>query len=73
MRPSVYPVDCGKTADRIRMLFPLLFLIFLNDLVELLASAGINVKAFANDMTIYIRVTSNIGVRRLQTAIDLII
>ena len=51
---------------------PLLFLIFLNDLVELLASAGINVKVFAEDMKIYVRVTSNIHVRRLQTALDLI-
>ena len=51
---------------------PLLFLIFLNDLVELLASAGISVKVFADDMKIYIRGTSNIDVRRLQTALDLI-
>ena len=32
---------------------PLLFLIFLNDLVELLASVGINVKVFADDIKIY--------------------
>ena len=51
---------------------PLLFLIFLNDLVELLASVGITVKVFADDMKIYIRVTSNIDVRRWQTALDLV-
>ena len=50
----------------------LLFLIFLNDLVELLASADINVKVFADDMKIYINVTSNIDVKGLQTALDLI-
>jgi len=37
--------------------------------VELLASVGINVKVFADDMKIYIRVTSNIDVRKFQTAI----
>ena len=33
---------------------PLLFLIFLNDLVELLASVGITVMDFADDMNIYL-------------------
>ena len=51
---------------------PLLFLIFLNDIVELLASVGINVKVFADDMKIYINVTSNIDVKGLQTALDVI-
>jgi len=38
---------------------PLLFLIFINDLIELIASVGISVKVFADDMKVYIRVTGN--------------
>jgi len=53
---------------------PLLFLIFINDRVELLASVGTTVKVFAddNDMTVYVRVTGSIHLIKLQSALDLL-
>jgi len=51
---------------------PLLFLIFINDLIMLLASVGINVKVFADDMKVYVRVTGSTDLIRLQSALDLL-
>ena len=53
---------------------PLLFLIFINDRVELLASVGTTVKVFADDsdMTVYVRVTGSIHLIKLQSALDLL-
>ena len=51
---------------------PLRFLIFINDLVKLLASVGIAVKVFADDMKVYVRVTGRIDLVKLQSALDLL-
>ena len=48
---------------------PLLFLIFINDLIELLASTGISIKVFADDVKVYVRVTDNIDLIKLQSAL----
>jgi len=37
---------------------PLMFLVYINDLVELLASFNVKVKLFADDMKLYVRVVS---------------
>ena len=56
---------------------PLLFLIFINDLVVqdtqslTKASVGISVKVFADDMKVYVRVTGSIDLIKLQSALDL--
>ena len=42
---------------------PLLFLIFINDLIVLLTSVDISVKVFADDMKVYVRVTGSIQIR----------
>jgi len=49
---------------------PLLFLIFISDLVELLASVSITVKVFTDDMTVYVRVTGSIDLIKLKSALD---
>jgi len=51
---------------------PLLFLIFINVLIVLLASVGISVKVFADDMKVYVRVTGSIDLIKLQSALDLL-
>jgi len=51
---------------------PLLFLIFINDLIVLLASAGISVKVFADDMKVYVRVTGRTDLIKLQSSLDLL-
>jgi len=51
---------------------PLLFLIFINDLIVLSASVGISVKVFADDMKVYVRVTGSIDSIKLQLALDLL-
>ena len=38
--------------------------------MELLASVGISVKVFADDMKVYVRVTGSIDLIRLQSALD---
>ena len=50
----------------------MLFLIFINDLVELLASVGIIVKVFADDKQVYVRVTGSIDLIKLQSTLDLL-
>ena len=50
----------------ISVIGPLLFLIFINDLIVLLASVGISVKVFADDVKVYVRVTGSTDLIKLH-------
>ena len=49
---------------------PLMFLIFIDELVDLLANLGITVKAFADDFKLYIRIINEVDVTVLQEALN---
>ena len=51
---------------------PLMFLLFINELAELLESMGITVKLFADDIKAYVRVVGNCDADRLQYALELL-
>jgi len=51
-----------------RVIGPLMFLVYINDLVELLASFNIKVKLFADDVKLYVRVVSITDLTTLQNA-----
>jgi len=48
-----------------------MFLLFINELAELLESMGITVKLFADDIKAYVRVVGNCDADRLQYALEL--
>jgi len=52
---------------------PLMFLIYINDLVELLASYNIKVKLFADDAKLYVKVVNDVDVSVLQDAITALV
>jgi len=47
---------------------PLMFLIYINDLVELLATYNIKAKLFADDVKLYVKVVNSVDVSVLQDA-----
>jgi len=49
---------------------PLMFLIFIDELVHILASLGIIVKVFADDFKLYIRIINEVDVTTLQEALN---
>jgi len=49
---------------------PCMFLIFINELIAELAKYGITVKAFADDVKLYLQITDNVDVQQLQLAVD---
>jgi len=49
---------------------PLMFLIFIDELVAILASFGIVVKVFADDVKLYIRIINDVDVSMLQEALN---
>ena len=51
---------------------PLMFLIFIDELVDLLANLGITVKVFADDFKLYIRIINEVDVTVLQEALNLL-
>ena len=51
---------------------PLMFLCFINELIELLDKIGIKIKVFADDVKLYARIVSSIDVALLQKAIDVL-
>jgi len=51
---------------------PLMFLIFIDELVNILASFGIVVKVFADDVKLYIRIINDVDVSTLQEALNLL-
>lgn len=49
---------------------PLMFLIFINELISLLENHGIKVKLFADDVKLYLRVVNDADIIKLQSALD---
>ena len=49
---------------------PLMFLIFIDELVDILANFGIIVKVFADDLKLYIRIVNDVDVSTLQEALN---
>ena len=49
---------------------PILFVIFINDLIDALQRFGVSVKLFADDAKVYICVLNNCDVLQLQCALD---
>ena len=49
---------------------PIMFVMFINDLVDALKQFGVCVKLFADDVKVYIRVLNNCDVQQLQRALD---
>ena len=54
------------------VLGPLMFIIFINELIGILSLLGITVKFFADDAKMYVRIVfvNDISVRILQSAVD---
>jgi len=55
------------------VLGPLLFLIYINDFVELLASFNITIELFADDVKLYVKVLSPTDEAELQNAISALV
>jgi len=49
---------------------PVMFLSYINELIALLETYGIAVKAFADDVKMYVRIVNNVNLLQLQHAID---
>ena len=52
---------------------PLMFLVYINDLVELLASYNIMVNLFADDVKLYIKIVNTVDASVLQDAITALV
>jgi len=52
------------------VLGPLMFLIFIDELAEILASFGITVKMFADDVKLYLKIVNNVDFSILQAAMN---
>jgi len=52
---------------------PLMFLIYVNELIDILEQYGVKVKMFADDATMYLRITDDADVARLQQAVDVLV
>jgi len=66
---------CNLLCDVIQgsIIGPLMFLVYINDLVELLASFNIKVKLFADDVKLYARVVSITDSTTLQNALTTLV
>ena len=51
---------------------PLMFLIFINELAEILDRAGVKVKLFADDVKVYVQIIGSHDSNKLQCALDLL-
>ena len=49
---------------------PLMFLLYINELIGILESHGITVKVFADDVKMYLRILSDIDLQQLHSALD---
>jgi len=49
-----------------------MFLIYTNELVVELAKYGITVKAFADDVKLYLQISDNLDVQQLQLVVDVL-
>ena len=52
---------------------PVLFLAFINELAEILEHAGVYVKLFADDVKLYLNITSSCDADKLQHALNLLV
>jgi len=52
---------------------PLMFLIYVNELIDIHEKLGVKVKMFADDAEMYLRITDDIDVAQLQQAVDALI
>ena len=51
---------------------PCMFLIYTNELIVELAKYGITVKAFADDVKLYLQISDNLDVQQLQLVVDVL-
>ena len=49
---------------------PLMFLIYINELINILENHGIKVKVFADDVKLYLNIVSDIGFTQFQASLD---
>jgi len=49
---------------------PIMFLSYINELIDLLETYGIVVKAFADDVKMYVRIVHDVNLLQLQHAVD---
>ena len=49
-----------------------MFLVFVNELAEILDRAGVEMKLFADDIKVYVQIVGNHDVYRLQNALDIL-
>ena len=52
---------------------PLLFLTYINELIEIMESCGVTIKLFADDAKVYAEINDNRDVEKLQHALDLLV
>ena len=50
-----------------------MFLIFINELAEVLARAGVKVRLFADDIKVYVWIVGNYDVDKLQRSLELLV
>jgi len=49
---------------------PLMFLLYINELIDIIKSHGINVKVFADDVKLYLKIISDVNFVQFQAALD---
>ena len=49
---------------------PLTFLIYINELINILDNHGITIKVFADDVKVYLEITNDVDISQLQCALD---
>jgi len=55
---------------QVSVIGPLMFLIYINDLVALLAQYGIKVKLFADNVKLHVKIVNRIDIRKFQLALS---
>ena len=67
MLSAVANLTCGVIQGSV--IGPLMFLIYINDLVVLLSCFGVKVKLFADDAKLYVKVVNSLATDELQRAL----
>jgi len=52
---------------------PLMFLVYTNELADILESCGVKIKLFADDVKLYLQIINDIDIVQLQQAIDALV
>ena len=60
----------GYIAEVGSVIGPLMFLVFINELIEILDSYGIKVKFFADDAKLYVKIVNSVDTAVLQAALN---